>query len=182
MRITGGQFRGRPLFTLKGGEVRPTLDKTRQAFFNIIGDKIIGSRFLDLFGGTGAMGLEAVSRGAEHAVIMEKEHTALVIKNVERLGLAGDPCVRVVHADAFAMMEKYARDGETFDLIYADPPWKMDAWKRIASLGAAILSEKGVLTMEAYYKAPPPAAHGLELYDQRRYGDTALYFYTQAGD
>lgn len=177
MRITGGEFRGRPLFTHKGEDVRPTPDKVRQAFFNIIGGKAGGARFLDLFGGTGAMGLEAVSRGAAMSVIVEKDHASLVMKNAGRLGLADDPRLRVVHADAFAALERFTRDGEMFDMVYADPPWKMDAWNRIAAMAAEVLSENGLLAMEAYYKTPAPVAHGLTLADQRRYGDTVLFFY-----
>ncbi len=177
MRITGGEFRGRPLFTHKGEDVRPTPDKVRQAFFNIIGGKVEGARFLDLFGGTGAMGLEAVSRGAAMSVIVEKDHASLVMKNGGRLGLADDARLRIIHADAFAALEKFTREGEVFDIIYADPPWKMDVWTRIAVMGAQILSEKGLLAMEAYYKTPAPVEPGLALEDQRRYGDTVLYFY-----
>lgn len=177
MRITGGEFRGRPLFTHKGEDVRPTPDKVRQAFFNIIGEKVEGARFLDLFGGTGAMGLEAISRGAAMSVIVEKDHASLVMKNAGRLGLADDARLRVIHADAFAALEKFTREGEVFDIIYADPPWKMDAWNRIAVMGAETLPENGLLAMEAYYKTPAPAEPGLALKDQRRYGDTVLYFY-----
>jgi 16S rRNA (guanine(966)-N(2))-methyltransferase RsmD len=157
--------------------VRPTPEKARQAFFNIIGEKAVGARFLDLFGGTGAMGLEAVSRGAAMAVIVEKAHPNLVIKNAGRLGLDDDTRLRLIHADAFAAMEKFAREGEVFDIVYADPPWKLDAWSRIAGMSAEILSENGLLAMEAYYKTPAPAAPGLALADRRRYGDTVLYFY-----
>lgn len=177
MRISGGELRGRPLFAHKGLDVRPTPDKVRQAFFNIIGEKVNGSRFLDLFGGTGAMGLEAVSRGAELTVIVEKDHSSLVMKNAGSLGLGDDPRLRVIRADSFAALDKFAREGDLFDMVYADPPWKMDAWGRIAAMSAQILRENGLLVMEAYYKTPAPEEPGLELDDERRYGDTVLYFY-----
>lgn len=177
MRISGGEFRGRPLFTHKGQDVRPTSDKVRQAFFNIIGDAVDGARFLDLFGGTGAMGLEAVSRGAAMAVIVEKDHSSLVMKNAGHLGLDGDLRLCVIRADAFAVLDKFDREGPAFDIIYADPPWKMDILSRIAAMSAKILSENGLLVMEAYYKTPAPEEPGLALTDERRYGDTVLYFY-----
>lgn len=177
MRISGGEFRGRPLFTHKGLDVRPTPDKVRQAFFNIIGEKINGARFLDLFGGTGAMGLEAVSRGAAMSVIVEKDHSNLVIKNAGHLGIGDDPRLRIIRADSFAALEKFAREGDLFDIVYADPPWKMDAWSRIAAMSAQILQENGLLTLEAFYKTPAPNEPNLELEDERRYGDTVLYFY-----
>lgn len=177
MRISGGEFRGRPLFTHKGQDVRPTSDKVRQAFFNIIGETIEGARFLDLFGGTGAMGLEAVSRGAELAVIVDKDHSNLVIKNAGHLGLADDSRLRIIRADSFAALEKFDREGEMFDIVYADPPWKTDAWSRIAAMSAQILQENGLFVMEAYYKTPAPEEPLLVLEDERRYGDTVLYFY-----
>jgi len=177
MRISGGEFRGRPLFTHKGQDVRPTPDKVRQAFFNIIGDTIGGARFLDLFGGTGAMGLEAVSRGAALAVIVEKDHASLVIKNAGRLGLDDDPRLSVIRADSFEALDKFDREGNLFDIVYADPPWKTDKWSRIAAMSAKILPENGLLAMEAYYKTPAPEEPGLALTDERRYGDTVLYFY-----
>jgi 16S rRNA (guanine(966)-N(2))-methyltransferase RsmD len=177
MRISGGEFRGRPLFTHKGQDVRPTSDKVRQAFFNIIGDAVDGARFLDLFGGTGAMGLEAISRGAAMAVIVEKDHAGLVIKNAAHLGLDGDLRLCVIRADAFAALDKFDREGPAFDIIYADPPWKMDILGRIAAMSAKVLSGNGLLVLEAYYKTPAPEGSGLALADERRYGDTVLYFY-----
>lgn len=177
MRISGGEFRGRPLFTDKGLDVRPTSDKVRQAFFNIIGETIGGARFLDLFGGTGAIGLEAVSRGATLAVIVEKDHSSLVIKNARHLGLSDDPRLRMIRADSFAALDKFERGGDLFDIVYADPPWTTDKWSRIAAMSAKILQENGLLVMEAYYKTPAPEETGLVLTDERRYGDTVLYFY-----
>jgi 16S rRNA (guanine(966)-N(2))-methyltransferase RsmD len=177
MRISGGEFRGRPLFTHKGQDVRPTSDKVRQAFFNIIGETITGARFLDLFGGTGAMGLEAVSRGAALAVIVEKDHSNLVIKNAGQLGLSDDLRLRVIRADSFAALDKFEREGEMFDIVYADPPWKTGLYGRIASMSAKILADNGLFVMEAYYKTPAPEEPGLALADERRYGDTVLYYY-----
>src|SRR5262245_57716736 len=124
MRIVGGSADGRRLKAPKGFDVRPTPDRVRQAIFNSLAGRVIGARVLELFSGTGALALECLSRGAIHAVCVEKSgrHARFIRENHAEAGLPpGTLGVRV--QDAFAAVHQLAASGETFDLVLADPPY-----------------------------------------------------------
>jgi len=123
MRITSGEFRGRPLSVPPGDDVRPTQDRVREALFSILGDCVRGAVFLDLFAGSGAVGLEAISRGAARAVFVEREQRpiAFLSSNIERLK-ASSRC-EIHRSDVLAWLSSPVRVG--FDIVFADPPYAL---------------------------------------------------------
>lgn len=168
MRVIAGRFRGRRLQTAKGRAVRPTTDRVRESWLGAIGERVVGSRVLDLFAGSGALGLEALSRGAERVVFVEKARGALgaLNANIEALDVADD--VQVVRGDAL----RYARTVEpgAFDVVLADPPYDQGHAAELVSLFLArpFASEFWV---EHRSNEPMPAAPDAVT---RRYGDTTL--------
>ncbi|MHB2266166.1 16S rRNA (guanine(966)-N(2))-methyltransferase RsmD [Aliihoeflea sp. PC F10.4] len=180
MRIVGGTLRGRPLSTPKTDAIRPTTDRTREAVFNVIahryGDLLDGGRVLDLFAGTGALGLEALSRGASYGVFIEEsaEGRGLIRTNVEAFGLSGR--TKIFRRDATRLVE--AGTLAPFDIVFADPPYAKGLGEK--ALAAAIeggwLKHGALCVVEEAAASPfqPPA--GLTLEDRRDYGDTSVAF------
>ena len=178
MRVIGGKYRSRVLSEFAGENVRPTSDRAREALFNILSLKIYGARVLDLFAGSGALGIESLSRGAREAVFNDfsKDSIAIVKKNLTALKIAvnGEEA-KVMQSDYLACLEM-ARG--QFDLIFIDPPYRFDygekALKKIAQKG--LLSENGI----AIYERDIPfdgEIEGLEKYDERKYGKAYLTFF-----
>lgn len=180
MRIVGGAFRGRPLATPKTNTIRPTTDRAREAVFNVIahrdGDHLDGGRVLDLFAGTGALGLEALSRGASYALFIEEsaEGRGLIRTNVEAFGLSGR--TKIFRRDATKLGE--AGTLQPFDLVFADPPYGRGLGELALSAareggwlkpGALCLVEEAAAT-----PFQPPA--GFTLDERRDYGDTTIAF------
>lgn len=180
MRIVGGAFRGRPLATPKTNAIRPTTDRAREAVFNVLAhryaDRLDGARVLDLFAGTGALGLEALSRGASHAVFIEEsaEGRGLIRTNVEAFGLSGR--TKIFRRDATKLGE--AGTLQPFDLVFADPPYG----KGLGELALSAARDGGWLKpgalclVEEAASTPfqPPA--GFTLDERRDYGDTTIAF------
>jgi 16S rRNA (guanine(966)-N(2))-methyltransferase RsmD len=178
MRVIGGKYRSRVLSEFAGDNVRPTSDRAREALFNILSLKIYGARVLDLFAGSGALGIESLSRGAKEAIFNDfsKDSVAIVKKNLTTLKIAinGEEA-KVTQSDYLACLEM-ARG--QFDLIFIDPPYRFDygekALKKIAQKG--LLSENGI----AVYERDVPfdgEIEGLEKYDERKYGKAYLTFF-----
>jgi len=178
MRIIGGKHRSRVLAEFPGEDVRPTSDRVRESLFNILSLKIYGARVLDLFSGSGALGLESLSRGAKEVVFNDysKDSLSILKKNLAALKItAGGEEAKVYNYDFSVCLETVR--GE-FDLIFIDPPYRFDygvaALKKIAVRG--LLSENGV----AVYERDRPfecEVEGLEKYDERKYGKTYLTFF-----
>ena len=177
MRIIGGKYRSRVLAEFAGENVRPTSDRAREALFNILALKIYGARVLDLFAGSGALGIESLSRGAQEVVFNDfsKDSIAIVKKNLNTLKIAVGSEAKVTQGDYLACLEQAKG---AFDLIFIDPPYRMDygekALKKIAERG--LLSESGV----AVYERDIPfdgEIEGLEKYDERKYGKAYLSFF-----
>ncbi len=124
MRIIAGKFKGRRLKMLKGLQIRPTSDRVREALFSILGDMVEGSRVLDLFAGSGALGLEALSRGAEEVVFVEKDRDARAIIRDNITALAMDASCEVIPGDYRNILKRLGNKGSSFDLILADPPYQ----------------------------------------------------------
>lgn len=145
LRITAGTLRGRRIPVPKN-DVRPTSERARQAFFDIIGERIGGARFLDLFAGSGIFSLEAVSRGAKESVAVDasRQHVAAIEKAAREL----DVSVRAVAADAFAGIKRLR--GEVFDVIYADPPYAYASYDRLlTAIDAEVtLASQAVVAIE----------------------------------
>lgn len=123
MRIIGGLYRGRNISSPKGMTTRPTTDMVREALFNIVGIKVVDSYFLDIFAGTGAVGIEALSRGAQKAVFIEKDYNAckIIEKNLKDLQI-NDRAV-LLKMDALIALKSLSKKGQTFDIIFMDPPY-----------------------------------------------------------
>jgi 16S rRNA (guanine966-N2)-methyltransferase len=181
MRITGGVFRSRPLRTPRGTTTRPTSDRVREALFSILtADRSVeGAKVLDLYAGTGALALEALSRGAAHATLVDANRAALdaLRANIDALG------VRATTRVLATKVERALADptlGGPFDLVFADPPYVLvsegEAARVLAQLAPRLTSDARVV-LEHASKSPPPALEGLEGRDTRVYGDTALTFY-----
>lgn len=183
MRITGGTLRSRQLKAPRGQSTRPTSDRVREALFAILDSAraVAGARVLDLYAGTGALAIEALSRGAAHATLVESSRDALAAlrANVAALGLQGQ--TRIVAGDVRSHVESLSRRGP-FDLVLADPPWEMvDAGHPqavIASLAhSGGLADHAIVVLEHAARSPSPRIDGLVPTDTRRYGDTALAFF-----
>lgn len=179
MRIIAGEAKGRTLYAPQGDQTRPTSDKLRGSLFNILGSRVTGARVLDLFGGTGALALEALSRGAEFAVIADSSMKAVqaIQRNVENvLGNEAERRVQVLRADYRAAIQK--AEGP-FDLVFLDPPYRMtdayaDALTRLAAAGR--LLSGCTIVMERARGAAIALPEGFIRYDERQYGDTAVEF------
>ena len=177
MRIVGGSLGGRVLRAPTGHATRPTSEKVREAMFAILGD-VAGLEVLDLFGGSGAVGLEALSRGAAHATFCDIHRTALgaLRGNVDALGLADQ--VTIVAADAVAFAARpLVRAPWSF--IFVDPPYASDlAVRAAAAIPRTHFADGAVAVIEHDRRhAPPEAVGSLLRTDHRRYGDTWLSFY-----
>ena len=184
MRISSGELRGRRLQSPKGLRTRPTSEFLRQAIFNTIADRIRGASVLDLFAGTGAIGLEALSRGAATATFVERDRRAVagLRANLAALSLAAR--ARVIAGDVLAALGALQAAGEAFDYLFLDPPYAADqAIRCIETLApGALLSENAVLVVQAFHKTNLPDQAGLlRRSGQRRYGESALTFYIKGG-
>ncbi len=187
MRVISGLFKGRILTAPKGLTIRPTPDKVKGAIFNILGDRIIQSSFLDLFAGTGAIGLEALSRGAKEVAFVDNNIKAInTIKEnllkfqIPRPTVVGAPKFRIIKGDAVEFIKK---TDHQFDLIFLDPPYKTDLGEKalleISTFN--ILQEDGEIIWEHYYKKNTNyelQITNLILKRTIRYGDTALSFFS----
>ena len=181
MRVITGSARGRRLKELEGMETRPTTSKVKEGLFSIIQFDIEGRRVLDLFAGTGQLGIEALSRGAAEAVFVEKRMDALRIVR-ENLALCQLQDKARVHAgDAMA----YLRSGEKFDLIFLDPPYGADLLEQALETIAAfdICRAHGIIVAEsAADKTLPALAPPYRLYREYRYGQIKLTVFHRDGN
>lgn len=184
VRIVGGEFRGRALATPRSDGIRPTSDRTREAVFNVIAhayrDNLEGARVLDLFAGTGALGLEALSRGASYGVFIEEsaEGRGLIRDNVEAFGLQGR--TKIFRRDAAAIGP--AGTMAPFGLVFADPPYGRGLAEQAlaGAMAGGWLRPDALVVVEEAASTPfqPPA--GLATVDRRDYGDTTVTFCTRA--
>lgn len=172
LRIISGELRGRQIKVVPGGQIRPTRDAVREAWFSALGDRLRGSRVLDLFAGSGALGIEALSRGAEtvHFVESSRRACSVLRDNLRRLELMSRATVTC--GDALVFTERLGDVGSRrFDIVLADPPYGSDA----ASQLAASFEEFAFADVLCLEHAPAALA-GCSPGWQRRYGDTELSF------
>ncbi len=187
MRISAGEFKGRKigskkLFVKRAGkdDLRPTPAKVREAIFDILRNEIENASLLDLYAGTGTVGIEALSRGAESVVFVEsvRPRAKAIIDLIDKLNLTLKASVHCEEAELF--LQRASLTGETYDIIFADPPYASDEIEKILPLigKCGILNAQGVLLCEHGAKAVVPEAAGsLKLRKQYRYGDTRLALY-----
>jgi 16S rRNA (guanine966-N2)-methyltransferase len=176
MRIVGGTLGGRVIRAPHGAATRPTSEKVRQAIFNILPDPT-GAAVLDLFAGSGALGLEALSRGAAHATFVEAAKPALAVlrANLEALEVADR--ATVIAGDAISAARQQPET--PWGLVLVDPPYRSDlAVRAVSAIPAQALAPGAVIVIEHDRRnAPPDALGSLLRTDQRRYGDTLVSFY-----
>ncbi len=195
MRIISGQARGRKLYspTGKSRSIRPTSDRAREALFSILGERIVDARVLDLYSGTGAIGLEALSRGAKEVIFVDNHSAALELtkKNcalcLPSMSRHKENVPRILKADLRRGIRiwfdfKSTTESKYFDLIFLDPPYgKGLAEQTLAHIDAGNLCAEGGLVIAEESQdinLPESFQNSLTLKDQRRYGDTQFWFYS----
>jgi 16S rRNA (guanine(966)-N(2))-methyltransferase RsmD len=179
MRIVAGTARGRALAGPKptSKHIRPTADRVRETLFNVLGQWLEGQAVLDLYAGTGALGLESLSRGATKAVLVDSDREALSLcrTNTDTLGFADR--VEIIPQPVERALETLGRRGERFELIFADPPYAARVVEGVLD-GVArhgLLAPGGAVVIEHDKREPAPESHaGFERVDQRRFGDTLV--------
>ncbi|MCI9273242.1 MAG: 16S rRNA (guanine(966)-N(2))-methyltransferase RsmD [Clostridiales bacterium] len=175
MRVITGAARGRRLLTLEGEDVRPTTDRVKEAVFSIIQFQIEGRRFLDLFAGSGQMGIEALSRGAALAVFVDtrKEAVETVKKNLHSTGLEKN--ARVLHMDALSFL---AQKNDPFDLAFLDPPYQTGILQQLLPQVAGLMNPGGILLCEhSSAESMPDQAGDFVKAKQYRYGKIMVTTY-----
>ncbi len=186
MRIISGEAKGRRLKSPKTAGTRPVIDRVKTALFDILGAEVEGARFLDLFAGTGSVGLEALSRGAEQATFIEISYqvAAVLRENLRITGLAER--AEVIRGDAFRFLEQAASQGRQYEVIYIAPPqYQHLAAKALADVDSTTLLAPGGLAIVQIFPKERVDLDQLPLLrlrqvDERRYGSTLLLFYKEA--
>ncbi|MBQ7455593.1 MAG: 16S rRNA (guanine(966)-N(2))-methyltransferase RsmD [Clostridia bacterium] len=178
MRIIAGEFRSRTILAPKGTDTRPTLDRTRESLFNILAALCPGARVLDLYAGSGALALEALSRGAESAVLCDcaREAARVIRQNIDALRVAERArLLQMADMQAIALL---SHEKARFDLVFLDPPYRLDTVPACAALADAGVLEEGALVVIEHAAATIPAPDGrFRLTDRRKYRDTMISFY-----
>ena len=172
MRIIAGERKGQTIYAPKGLATRPTSDRVRENVFNIVAPWVEDARVLDLYAGSGAMGLEALSRGAAAVVFVEADRDAVraIERNLDRLRLKG---ATVVRAGATTGLMQEAAAGRKYDLVLADPPYAMTDYDTLARYLPHVLADDGLLVLESAARTEPEVA-GLALRTSRKYGSTRV--------
>ena len=174
MRVIAGKYKGRTLFSPKGDAVRPTTDRIKENVFNLLQGRIAGAAFLDLFGGTGAMSVEALSRGAVRAVVSDasRDSVALIKKNFQKVGVGKEGQILELPYD----IALKRLTGERFDVIYLDPPYRAEYYEDILVRirETDVLREDGIVVFEHATARAFPEVPGYETADRRKYGSVTL--------
>ena len=186
MRIISGKYRGRKLKSPPSLQTRPTSDRLRETLFNILAPRIEGARFLDLCAGSGAVGIEALSRGAAHVAFVDRSRKmyALIETNLRVLNVS-DGESEVASKEALEFLRRHARNqGGAFDIIFFDPPYAMDYEEVLDYVGeqaTQVLAEGGVVVVEHHRKKDhKEEIGGLKRYRMLKQGDSCLSFYRTA--
>ena len=178
MRVIAGKAKGRKLRSVPGDIARPITDRVKESLFNILDDEVVDALFLDLFAGTGSVGIEALSRGARRAVFVERNRRAIetIAENLKITGLAAQ--AELIRDDVFRFLSQ--EPPEKFDLVYIAPPQYKGLWAEtlLALDGKGLLTEGGLAIAQIYPKEYRDLElKSLGLVDQRKYGSTMLCFY-----
>jgi len=181
MRVIGGIHRGRPLRSAGGLAIRPTSDRLRETLFNILATRIEDSHFLDLCAGSGAVGIEAISRGAGSVTFIERSRRACatIEANLNALGAVGN--ARIINREATTALKRLSQDSETFDVVFFDPPYESNTYDVVMTeFGQGhLLSNNAVVVVEHRRKTPPKPRYGkLMMFRQVTQGESALAFYS----
>ncbi|HMG34387.1 MAG TPA: 16S rRNA (guanine(966)-N(2))-methyltransferase RsmD [Blastocatellia bacterium] len=187
MRIIAGIYRGRRLKTVAGPDVRPTSDRLRETLFNILSPLVPGSVFLDLCAGSGAVGIEALSRGANAATFIERSPKAcrVIQENLRSIGLSTEDNVSaaLIQAEATRALRRLIDQRQNFDLVFFDPPYESGLYESIMrQLGTGrLLDKKGVVVVEHRAKLDTADQYGvLSRYRELHQGESSLSFYSRS--
>ena len=182
MRIIAGEARGRRIEAPEGKNTRPTLDRVRENLFNILQMKTRGARVLDLFAGSGALSFEAISRGAEKAVLCDTDRDAnrTERRNAENLGFSGR--TEILLCDWKKACGLLAVRGEKFDLVFLDPPYRMTDLREVAEAVDGLLAEDGLVILEHEAKQEVSFGMGFEKTDERKWGFCGMSFYRRRAE
>lgn len=185
IRVISGKSKGRKLKTVPGDSTRPVMDRVKENLFNILGADVQGSRWLDLFAGTGSVGIEALSRGAVYCLFLDTSRAAIttIRDNLRTTGL--EAAAGILKVDAFSYLSGSPDEDEGFEVIYIAPPQYKGMWQRALEMidahpdwllpdGLAVVQIDPKEYLELSFQH-------LTLYDQRRYGNTMLCFYERPG-
>ena len=177
LRVTGGRLRGRR-FRIPRGGVRPTSDRVREALFGRLSD-LDGVSVLDLYAGSGALGIEAISRGATAAVFVERAVRIVAALRENLVALELEQLARVEPGDVPRVVNRLGRAKERFDLVLVDPPYASNEPTRAleALVNSGILGPDAMVVLERAKRHPSPQVLGLSMIDERRYGDTVVARY-----
>lgn len=178
MRIIAGSMRSRTIVAPKGTDTRPTLDRTRESLFNMIAGDCCDAKVLDLYGGSGALALESISRGAKSAVICDcsREAAKAIRQNIESLKVTGQ--VQFLFMQDLQAVALLGREKELFDLVFLDPPYRISTDPACRAMDeAGILAEDALIVIEHDAKMTPHPGAGYTQIDKRMYRDTAITFY-----
>jgi 16S rRNA (guanine(966)-N(2))-methyltransferase RsmD len=185
VRVISGELRGRNLEQLVGMDIRPTSDRVKESLFNILGTKLMDCTFLDLFAGTGGIGIEAYSRGAARIVFIDESANSIKVlrSNLDKLHISEK--VEVYNTDYLAAINKLAYDNIKFDIIFIDPPYlkgyEQNALVQISE--CKVLSDDGIIIVEHdLTDKMPESAGNFILTRQKKYGKTMLSFYVSKED
>lgn len=184
MRIIAGEWKGRRLVTPRGHTTRPTADQVRIALMDTLSSRLAGARVLDLFAGAGGVGLEALSRGATHATLVERDARAVAALQANVATLGAGVRARVMRDDVVRALARLAREGQVFDVVFLDPPYETAlAAAALAALAEGRVTRPGTVVVAQHLTKRPPAvpAGVLAAYRTRRFGETTLTFF-RAGE
>jgi 16S rRNA (guanine966-N2)-methyltransferase len=180
VRVIGGKYRGRRLRAPEGRDVRPTSDRLRETLFNIIAPHIEGSRFLDLCAGSGAVGIEALSRGAASVTFVDRSRRACSIIEANLSALAVTSDATIIDRDAVGALKRLAAESAKFDIAFFDPPYASEIYSQVMSqlAGGDLLDPEAIVITEHRAKTPPEAEYGeMKIYRVVKQGESALAFY-----
>ena len=174
LRIISGKFGGRTIQAPDGELTHPMGDRVRGSLFSIIGDEITDAEVLDVFAGTGSLGLESLSRGAKYSTFIERDRVAskILAENIASLGLGEQ--ARAIQIGASTWIEK--NQGKKFDIIFADPPYNELQLSTVSKL-SGMLKPNGLMVLSYPGRGELPTVNGIVVVDNRRYGTAALAFY-----
>ncbi len=181
MRVIAGEFRGRKLDSFEGMDIRPTSDRVKESLFNILSEKVINCSFLDLFGGTGNVGIEALSRGAKQVVFVDSSLKSIKILKSNLDKISKSDSAEVYNTDYDNAIKRLGQDNRKFDIIFIDPPYNKDmAQNALVHIDrSGILEDDGVIIVEHDSKdIMPEQSGGLLKFREKLYGSTKLTFYS----
>lgn len=179
MRIIAGEKKSRRIEAPEGTDTRPTADRIKEALFSILQRRLYDASVLDLYAGSGALSLEALSRGAASAQLVDKNFKAckVIRQNIQSLGY--EEKAQLMNTEDAKAVEMMEGQGRTFDLIFLDPPYRMNMTDMMGRLEKKLLAEDGMIVCEHDRNTPPDTPPNLVLQDRREYGNTGISFFVR---